>query len=162
MHNNANPVTARSQDGAGGRWSESTRRSQPVTLAIRDDVGARSIRFECHSHAGRTAHPHRQAQRLRRYRRRGTDLDDVAAARDPCRNAGDTMHMAGARHCVRRGGAIVGRASPASSTPGSHPRQRVFDLAPLVLPTPARVGVTSIGDPTCRRSRSTQTGPGVG
>ncbi|EFP32811.1 transposase [Mycobacterium tuberculosis SUMu006] len=28
----------------------------------------------------------------------------------------------------------------------------VFDLTPLTLPTPAQFGVTSIGDPTCRRS----------
>ncbi|WP_033895450.1 IS110 family transposase, partial [Mycobacterium tuberculosis] len=57
-------------------------------------------------------------------------------------NAGDTMHMAGARHCARLRGAIVGKSkSDVIDAEVLTRASEVFDLTPLTLPTPAQLAL---------------------
>ncbi len=79
----------------------------------------------------------------------GTDLDDVAAARS-LSNAGDTMHMAGARRPALRG-AIVGEQVRRHRAPGFLTRaSEVFGLAAADAADARAVGSV---DPVIRRCR---------
>ncbi|KBM24455.1 transposase [Mycobacterium tuberculosis UT0124] len=111
-------------------------------IAIRDDVGARSIRFSVEPKlAERTL-----TDKLSGY-------DDIDATVEPTsmtwlpltiavENAGDTMHMAGARHCARLRGAIVGKSkSDVIDAEVLTRASEVFDLTPLTLPTPAQLAL---------------------
>lgn len=112
-------------------------------IAIRDDVGARSIRFSVEpTLAG-----------LRTLTDKLSGYDDIDATVEPTsmtwlpltiavENAGDTMHMAGARHCARLRGAIVGKSkSDVIDAEVLTRSSEVFDLTPLTLPTPAQLAL---------------------
>ncbi|WP_230871974.1 IS110 family transposase [Mycobacterium canetti] len=112
-------------------------------IAIRDDVGARSTRFSVEpTLAG-----------LRTLTDKLSGYDDIDATVEPTsmtwlpltiavENAGDTMHMAGARHCARLRGAIVGKSkSDVIDTEVLTRASEVFDLTPLTLPTPAQLAL---------------------
>ncbi|XTL04156.1 hypothetical protein ACQKB2_17920 [Mycobacterium tuberculosis] len=56
-------------------------------------------------------------------------------------NAGDTMHMDGARHCARLRVRSWEEQVRRHRRRGSHRASEVFDLTPLTLPTPAQLAL---------------------
>jgi len=144
MHNNANPLAAEMPRQPGrtlvGIDAAITARHH---IAVLDDSGGRPTRF--------SVEPTLTGLGILTDRLRG--YDDVHATVEPTsmtwlpltiavEKAGGTMHMVGARHSARLRGAIVGKSkSDVIDAEVLTRAGQVFDLEPLVLPTPQQLAL---------------------
>jgi hypothetical protein len=144
VHNNANSAGAENPRQSGrtlvGIDAAITARHH---IAIRDDAGEKSTRFSVEpTLAG-----------LRTLTDKLSGYDDINAPVEPTsmtwlpltiavENAGGTMRMVGARHSARLPGAIVGKSKSGVIDAEVLTRaSQVFDLTPLILPTPAQLAL---------------------